>query len=117
MESETKKTPYAPRTILLTGIGLAIVSFIFSLSMFWLQASEPTDHITGKVVSVESNAIVIMSARGNVTTLHITPNTKIGDIGPLTNLATGTPVMALGIFTNKDTFVVDAIRRFQKHQQ
>ncbi len=111
---ETVHAPYSLKTLVLFGLGAAFLSLVFSISMLWLQAAGPDDHIAGRVVSVEENSIVIESGRGDTTTILITPETRIGDISPLSSLSIGTQVMAGGTFLDRETFRADGIRKFDK---
>ena len=115
MDSDTQITaPYPLRTIVLVGVGAALCSFLFTLTMFWIQQTEPTDHIAGEVVSVTSDTITIKNARGATTTILLSPDTKIGDIDPLSSLATRTPIMAGGTFITERSFAADGVRMFHK---
>jgi hypothetical protein len=114
MNDLIQRKPYSFKMIVLFAFGAALCSLFVSISMLWYQAQESVDHITGRVVSVEERAIVVVSARGATTTLLITPETKIGDISPLSELRMGTPVMAAGQFIDRTTFEANGIRRFNK---
>jgi hypothetical protein len=114
MSVEVNTIPYPKRTIIITAFLTALFSVAFSGAILWYQADKSEEPIVGSVVSVEMSQIVIKGARGNLTTIVITPETKIRDISPLSTLATGTPVMAIGTFSDKDTFIAEGIRKFDK---
>ncbi len=114
---QSHPAPYPPRTIILVGGGMAICSLLFTLAMFWIQNTGPHDHIAGTVVLVTPDAITVENAHGITTTIHISPTTKIGDITPVTSLATGTPIMAGGIFLDEQNFAADGVRKFHQRQK
>lgn len=106
--------PYSIHTILLYGGLLALASIALSFAMFWFQVEKPEDHVTGTVVSVGTDSLVITDVRGATTTILLTPDTKKADIEPLAELPIGTRVISRGVFIDRDTFEAEGIRKFQK---
>jgi hypothetical protein len=106
--------PYSVSSIVLYGGVLALASIALSFAMFWFQAEKPDDHLTGKVVSIGTDSLVVTDVRGATTTILLTPDTKKADIEPLADLPIGTRIISRGVFIDQDTFEADGIRKFQK---
>lgn len=112
-------------------IALGVLSAVFSLSMFFLQASRQTVQVSGKIVTIMDSSVMIVNARGEVTNLLITPETKINLIkvttgtqstppppptNEITNLQIGQFIHAFGQRDASGLFKTDDIRVIKQRE-
>ncbi len=113
METKPDSTPLSLKRVLCYGLLIAAASSLVSLAMLYLQAERSEDHIAGVVTAVNADTILITNVHGMETVITITPETRIED---LDSLATGTPIMSIGRFTEPGHFTAEGIRRFEKRR-
>lgn len=105
-------------------VALGVGSVVFSVSLFFWQTVHHTDQVSGKIVSIMDNSVMVVGVRGDVTALMITSITKIHippvDKTPgltarpatndITNLSIGQFIHAFGNVDTAGQFISEDIR-------
>lgn len=95
----------------------ALASALCTLGLFIYSLDRQDNQIVGTVISVSEDRILVEDPRGERLTLLITPETKTRALGPLSDLAPGTLVMASGARTSTSTIEAFGIRRVEERNE
>lgn len=88
--------------------GVAVLFFLISLAMLFIQVHSSADQISGKITSINQNEIIIVDAQGATTSLMINTDTKIRE--STSQLSPGTYIHSIGTKTSDNTFQSRGIR-------